>query len=454
MSKKSNILATIFVVFTLILSVGCGRSGQLLGDLPVPDENKDIPKDETPTTTTVGNNQFTCNPDQSPGENNIVSVDGCTIASPTLDGAKTAFFKGDFVEANCQASLVFNESVKVDPNKPENHAAFIAFSSRLFLLVESDDGAYFLLDDEHKYKATEIFGPNGDLEKFSQSISEKYEATIKDMQPPPEDPNNLYVFAKTHLDRGRSIDQIVDRVAGLFNRVGPDLHTLAKSMAHDAHLGIALDFPNNEMDSEEFLFNSSTAALIDMYLTGAQATTTLATHYHSGIKTADVFINDTVAVKELNADPKTLSLRGSADASEVIPMVSAALSATLHAAIQVHSPDFWAQDFNFFLPSPKSIGNAEANSNVTDIQAESFKWVSILLELQSSLGNKLVAITATEGAVTVNLQQFLKNLPNANDLGFPIFILDENGGMELNGDAMQAYYNKEKAKYPYIEIKE
>ncbi|MBI2336548.1 MAG: hypothetical protein HYU97_07295 [Deltaproteobacteria bacterium] len=444
--KQFPFVPSALITLVFIFSIGCGRSGQLLGDLPVPDENKDIPKNETPVS--VANNQFTCNPDQARDENNRVSIpNGCSPEKPGLVEARSAFDQGDFITANCKASLVFNESIGINPTHPNTEAAFIALWSRVFLEVESDDMAYFLLDDERKFKST-IFGPQGNTEEFAKAIESNYKTAIKDVNPLPPDVSNLYIFAKAHELHGHSVDQIIDRVKNFLNRVGPDFHVFAKAMAHDPHMEIPLNFPNPEMDDKQHVFNAPLASLLDFYLTSVITTGNLATHYHSGIKSAEAFTDDKLLVKELNQAPKAFSLRGSKDASEVIPLVSASLSAAIHASIQVYSPSFWAQDFNSLLPAPNK------ETPVSEVQAKSFRVISVLLELQQSLNDRMISITASEGSLVVNLAEALKNLPSTDDFGFDLFILGKDGGMDINSDLVQAYYNKEKAKYSYIEIKE
>ncbi len=451
MIKKSLFLLTALGL-TLQLSA-CGKSGQLLGDLPTdPSEvgnqtptNGDPDKGPAP----VEPQNLTCKNPDAPVAGLVTIDDNCISGTHKIDEANTAFFSGDFPLSNCIASKIFNESVKVDPLKSDTTAAYIAFWSRAFLMIETEEVKYLLLDTE--FNAIDIFGPNGDEEKFSNVMSAKVKDILKDV--PPEvinamngDEKDFAALIKGHLEKGHSTNDIVDKIAATFNRYGKDFHTLLYAMSHDYKMDIVIDFPNknlsiNEKDKDKKKFNNTIAAVFDTYLSLGQLVSNLATYYHTGISGYESFTSTEKLYHDIINDTKLLALRGSADATSLLPLVYQFSEALNHGLIQIQYKKFWMTGL---VPNDLIVANQNKND-------ETFMMIVFTnLQLKDSLTDQMIPVLVAEEEISLNLFQVLKNLPDFTKYQNPMFSL-KDGDIDFNdklGDELETHLDK----FPFIQV--
>lgn len=339
-------------------------------------------------------------------------VAGCEGPNFNLSGAIDAFKKGDFYESNRQASCVFNQSVKNDPNHPDLKAANLAFLSKAALMTESDQIKYLLLTD---LKATDLFGPAGDPEKLNTAI--------KNIIGTSDGYATFYRFLKAHEDKGHAPQAVFETFLTLVRERSVDLHILAKAMAADKNFSDEIpDYFINVPAAKSYKITQTEAAVLDYDLTAVRAMAEIFQFYYLGISSADSFQGSTdhdIAVKlaaDLNTSPKFLELKGSSDGSKALPLFADFLDSAKRAVESISKNDVesWAKDLaeGFWLPK---------KTDTDYIQ----KLLLTLFQLKESLGGNEVQLTAfTDDKITVNVTSFFSPLPDSKNISEVTFKVD------------------------------
>jgi hypothetical protein len=355
------------------------------------------------STPNVENQQVQADPLAGDGK---TLVSGCNGTGYTLGGAVDALKKPDYAEANRQASCVFNASVVADPKHPDLKAANIALLAKFILITESDQVRNLLLAPN--LKATEIFGPAGNPKKLDTTL----EAIIGTS----DGFEMFYKFLKAHEDKGQNPQAVFDLILSLVRERSVDLHILAKAMASDDNFVDEIpDYLINDSAPKSYKITDTEAGALDFNISAFRFLAEVLQFYHLGISSASSFQGATEAdiltklVADLNTSPKIFELKGSSDATAVIPIFQAVLDSGQRAVEVLSKNDLesWAGDLQDLFPLPKK-GETEK------VQA----WQLTLFQLQKSLeAGEWVQLTAFEGEVhKINAKAFFNPLPDSKSI--------------------------------------
>ncbi|HCU24646.1 MAG TPA: hypothetical protein DF383_06490 [Deltaproteobacteria bacterium] len=318
------------------------------------------------------------------------------VEKATIAGCETGagdfnapFLSGDFKTANDKASCVFNESVKINADKPDTEAAKVAFLSRFALSLESPEIEYLVFQ---KLSANSFFGPNGvpDFNPILNSLGANQADFIE----------GLLFYFKKHADAGHLPNEVLAKAYEFVNGHFGDWHALAKAMARDPLFDSRIPGAFLGQQGSDAAVNYTDAAAVDFYISAARAFAKVASHYDVGVSGPESLTSRDALMADMNAYPKLLGLLGSSDASDAVPYVDSMLNAIIQSA-------------GNFRVKPSVLFPANIFPNGLDAALTA-------TELKASLQGRFVWTSASDFQFGINLKQALAELPDSNDIPGPV----------------------------------
>lgn len=352
------------------------------------------------------------------------TVSGCSGDSGSASEAKNAFESGDLAACNEQASCAFNSSVQLDGNKPDQEAAFYGFLCKLALTVESPVFSYLAMEE---FRAADYFqSSSGNIEALGDKLETKF-------------PGDGLVFLKNfvaaHIEAGHSVEEVSEKFAELVLGMD-DLRTLASAMALPPEFEKTVPASFVGQAGPGIKVTYVEAAAIANILANVQVGAELLKIYRVGIDSSDSFANVETLTADLNQTPKAFSLRSEMPSTD-------ALRARLHVALGT-----WEQAVANLTAHPTSggLGTYEIEDWARELlpmstMEQPYVALQIARQLVSSLQGKSVWLSASEYQNAVNLDVFLKNLPDADEFsGGDLFVYDSgDDDFELDGDTVSVF---------------